>query len=248
MSLLKFVYRSCKAVKSWFIKYYFLPKSKQHGQNIHFENRATFSNIEKLVLGNDISFGDNVFIDATGGVEIGDHVIFGQNVAIRSASHDYDLCDALPYGSGYKRGTVKIGNNVWVGMSVLILPGVTIGEGAVIGGGAVVTKDIPPLAVAIGNPARVIKYRNKENYIRLIKEGKYLSNIRGVPRRELNRLYKKASREIEKKIRVSGYVDTFGDFGIDKKFNASVLYYYALKNGLEFIEIENGYRVERKRS
>lgn len=53
---------------------------------------------------------------------------------------------------------VHIKRNVWIGVNVTILPGVTIGENAIIGACAVVTKDVPDNAVAVGNPARVIKY------------------------------------------------------------------------------------------
>jgi acetyltransferase-like isoleucine patch superfamily enzyme len=52
---------------------------------------------------------------------------------------------------------VVIGDNVWIGTRVIILPGVTIGDGAVIGAGAVVTRDVPPRSVAAGNPARVLR-------------------------------------------------------------------------------------------
>ncbi len=52
-----------------------------------------------------------------------------------------------------------IGNDVWIGYEALVLSGVHIGDGAVIGARAVVTKDVPPYAVAVGNPARIIKYR-----------------------------------------------------------------------------------------
>lgn len=58
-----------------------------------------------------------------------------------------------------ERKTITIGNDVFIGMNVTILDGVTIGNGAVIGAGAVVTKDIPPYAIAVGVPAKVVKYR-----------------------------------------------------------------------------------------
>ncbi|WP_110953915.1 CatB-related O-acetyltransferase [Anaerosinus massiliensis] len=69
------------------------------------------------------------------------------------------------YGHPWARGDVQIGNDVWIGNDVSILSGVTIGDGAVIGTGAMVTKDIPSYAVAVGNPAKVIKLRFTETQI-----------------------------------------------------------------------------------
>ncbi len=57
---------------------------------------------------------------------------------------------------------VTLGHDVWLGHGVIVLPGVTIGTGAAIGAGAVVTKDIPPFAIAVGNPARVLRFRFSE--------------------------------------------------------------------------------------
>lgn len=57
------------------------------------------------------------------------------------------------------KGDVVIGNDVWVGREAFILSGVTIGHGAVVGARAVVAKDVPPYAIVVGNPARVIRYR-----------------------------------------------------------------------------------------
>jgi acetyltransferase-like isoleucine patch superfamily enzyme len=65
--------------------------------------------------------------------------------------------DALDQTNG--SGPVVIGNDVWVGYQALILPGVTVGDGAVIGARAVVSRDVPPYALAVGNPARIARSR-----------------------------------------------------------------------------------------
>jgi maltose O-acetyltransferase len=63
---------------------------------------------------------------------------------------------------GYKDSQpVVIEDDVWLGARVIILPGIRVGHGAVIGAGAIVTKDVPPFAICVGNPARVIRYRNE---------------------------------------------------------------------------------------
>ncbi|MFA6066657.1 MAG: CatB-related O-acetyltransferase [Candidatus Babeliaceae bacterium] len=64
------------------------------------------------------------------------------------------------------KGDIIIGNDVWIGTQVTILSGVTIGDGAVIGAHSVVAKDIPPYAIAVGNPAKVVRYRFDEETIR----------------------------------------------------------------------------------
>lgn len=69
--------------------------------------------------------------------------------------------------------SIEIGNDVFIGMNVSILDGVTIGDGAVIGAGCVVSKDIPPYAVAIGNPVKIIKYRFDEKTIKKLLEIKW---------------------------------------------------------------------------
>lgn len=68
-----------------------------------------------------------------------------------------------------ERKPVKIGNDVFIGANVTILDGVTIGDGAVIGAGAVVSKDIPPYAIAVGCPIRILRFRFGENQIMALK-------------------------------------------------------------------------------
>ena len=88
-------------------------------------------------------------------VTIGDDCFIGPNVSIYTACHSTD-----PVERNTRREwaePVTIGDNVWIGGSVTILPGVTIGSNVTIGAGSVVTRDIPDNVVAVGNPCKVIK-------------------------------------------------------------------------------------------
>ena len=110
-------------------------------------------------FGNRVSFGKNVFINhsailsASGGIKFEDNVMVAPGVKIATINHDmYDRHKIYSYGK------VIIKKNAWIGMNVTICPGVTIGRYAVVGAGAVVTKDVPDYGVAIGVPAKTIKY------------------------------------------------------------------------------------------
>lgn len=70
-------------------------------------------------------------------------------------------------------GITCIGNDVWIGYRAIIMPGVTIGNGAVIAAGAIVTKDVPPYAIVVGSPAKVLKYRYSDAQIDLLQRVKW---------------------------------------------------------------------------
>ena len=94
---------------------------------------------------------DCVFLDCAP-IEIGDDVQIGPAVQIYTATHPLDP-DVRR--SGLEAASpVRIGNNVWIGGAAVLLPGITVGDDAVIGAGSVVTRDVPPGAVVVGNPAR----------------------------------------------------------------------------------------------
>lgn len=94
-----------------------------------------------------------------GSIEIGDDVILAQFVSLIASGHGVKRGSIIRLqGVPDKRG-IKIGNDVWLGASSVVLPGVTIGNGAVIGAGAIVTKDVPENAIVVGNPARILRYR-----------------------------------------------------------------------------------------
>ncbi len=86
---------------------------------------------------------------------IGDHCFFGPNCGFYTAMHPLLASER---NKGYEKAKpITIGNNVWFGASVIVLPGVTIGDNCVIGAGSVVTKDIPANMLALGNPCRPLR-------------------------------------------------------------------------------------------
>lgn len=155
-----------------FFKYYNF-KFKTEGSNCYYKGfSSVFISPEKISLGNNVYLGKNTEIDAAGGVEIGNGVIFGPEVCVYSRSHNFDSEDlaALPFDNKFIVDKVVIQDYVWIGRRVTVLPGVTIGKGAIIGAGAVVSRSIPEYAIAVGNPAKVVRYRNKDTVEKLLLE------------------------------------------------------------------------------
>jgi acetyltransferase-like isoleucine patch superfamily enzyme len=132
---------------------------------------STFSSAEKISLGSDVHVGPGAIFDGAGRISIGDGTVFAPRVKIYSRSHNFDKkLRAVPFDNIMLTSPVTIGRYVWVGADAIILPGVTIGDGAVIGAGAVVTKAVPSCAVAAGNPAAVVRYRDKAAFAILVNE------------------------------------------------------------------------------
>lgn len=113
------------------------------------------------------------YIEASGGVRIGAYFHPGRGLTIFSANHNYENATRIPYDDVILEQPVVIGDFVWCGANVTILPGVTVGEGAVLGAGSVITKDVPPLAVVAGNPAKVVKYRDVDRFNDLKSRGQF---------------------------------------------------------------------------
>lgn len=111
--------------------------------------------------GYNISVGENFYMNHNGvildcaKVEFGDNVFIGPNCGFYTAGHPIEI-DVRNEGLEYAK-PIKVGNNVWIGGNVVVLPGVTIGTNVTIGAGSVVTKDIPSNCVAYGNPCKVAK-------------------------------------------------------------------------------------------
>ncbi|WIF88517.1 sugar O-acetyltransferase [Acholeplasma laidlawii] len=105
---------------------------------------------------------DCIFLDVNT-ITIGDNVMFGPRVGLYTAGHPIDKdirITGLEYGL-----PITIGNNVWIGGNVVVMPGLHIGDNTIIGSGSVVTKDIPSDVIAAGNPCKVIRKITTEDKI-----------------------------------------------------------------------------------
>lgn len=129
------------------------------GNNVNIERRAKFSH--NISLGNNSGIGYRSSVAPN--TIIGDNVMMGPEVVMYSRNHNIDRIDVPMREQGFQEiKPVIIGNDVWIGRRVIILPGVHIGDGCVIGAGAVVAKSIPPYSIVVGNPAKIIKNRKEE--------------------------------------------------------------------------------------
>ncbi|MCO6462364.1 MAG: hypothetical protein J5I59_13255 [Saprospiraceae bacterium] len=116
-------------------------KFKSVGKNSNFKSiRSNFLVPSNIEIGKNVNIGPGADFDGTGGIEIGEGVIFAPGVIIYSRTHNFNSPDlaAIPFDNIFLTSKVTIKPYVWVGRNVIILPGVTIGTGAIIGAGAVV--------------------------------------------------------------------------------------------------------------
>lgn len=119
-----------------------------------------FRNIEKITLGDRVNIGVDSFIQAGGGVEIGDYAILGPGVRIWTQNHVSSRIDIPIQEQGAEYKGVKIGRDVWIGANAFVMPGAELGDGVVVAACAVVgAKKYPPYKILAGNPARVIGTR-----------------------------------------------------------------------------------------
>jgi len=124
------------------------------GPRVVFHFKTEIRNPLRLHIGGGTIIGDNAILDARSGLEIGDNVNLSSNVSIYTMQHDHR--DPFFKCTANSSKPVKIGDRVWLGSNVIVLPGVTIGEGAVC---CAVTKNVEPYTVVAGIPAKKVNER-----------------------------------------------------------------------------------------
>jgi maltose O-acetyltransferase len=129
------------------------------GRNVNIEQGADFYTGWEIEIGDHSSLGINARLPYD--LKVGKDVMMGPDVVMIGENHQSTKRDVPMRLQGYKTfPPIRIEDDVWIGARVIVLPGVTIGKGAIIGAGAVVTKDVPAYAICVGNPARVIRFRD----------------------------------------------------------------------------------------
>lgn len=150
-------------IKRWLLRFY----GVKIGNSCAFV-RVKFTGTAKIepycrIIGDPLivigkNFYMNAFCHILGAITIGDDVQIGPKTVIWGRDHGISR-DKLIREQPHLKKPVAIGNDVWIGANVTILKGVSIGNGAVIGAGSVITKDVPEHAVVVGNPGRIVRYR-----------------------------------------------------------------------------------------
>ena len=154
------------------------------GRNLRLGSRVRMQGLENMDIGSEVKISDDCRLMAVGGgaklrvgdhfvcnrnvlicaavgetIDIGDDVLVGPNVVIRSANHSFESPDVLIRQQENRHGDIRIGNDVWIAANVVITAGVTIGDHAVVAAGAVVTEDVESWAIVGGVPAKPIGSR-----------------------------------------------------------------------------------------
>lgn len=133
------------------------------GPGLAMAPSVSLRNGERLELGREVHVGERCSLwagDSSGRIVLGDHALLAPEVFITASNYGTRWGTGVPLMQQNKTETdVHVGQDVWLGVRVTVLPGVTIGDGAVVAAGAVVTNDLPSGCIAAGVPARVIGWR-----------------------------------------------------------------------------------------
>ncbi len=133
--------------------------AKKCGDAVAVYSDAYIMHPENMEIGSNVTFQPMCYVEAMGGITIGDDVSIAHHATIISESHVYDDPNVPFKCQGMIRKPVVIGNDVWIGAKASVLCGVHIGDKAVIGANSVVNKDVASCHVVVGSPAKTVKIR-----------------------------------------------------------------------------------------
>lgn len=161
-NLLYFIGYLFKITRSFYYKCISIYNTKQ----VNYAEGSRLTSKVYLKYPENITIGKNTYVNGgiisaspNANIIIGNNCLISYDVNIRTETHNYLSKNELILEQGSSEDSIIIGNDIWIGHGAQIMAGVHISDGAVIGAGAIVTNNVPPNAVVVGVPARIIKYR-----------------------------------------------------------------------------------------
>lgn len=143
-----------------FARYSMLANSLRHfGSNVRFDDNVHINQPHNVIINNDVFIGRDTIIHAYDLITIGNHTVIAAGCKLISANHRFDDIETPINYQGHDCKPIQIGDDVWLGYGVVILPGVCLGTGCVVAAGAVVSKSFEPYSVIAGVPAKLIRHR-----------------------------------------------------------------------------------------
>lgn len=130
---------------------------KSCGDNVYIGKNVTIKSFHCIEIGDNVSLHEFSYVDATGGLKIGNNVSMAHNLSILTTSHEWDNQDIPIKYNEISYSPVVIQDDVWIGCAVRILNGVTINNRSVIAAGSIVNKDVPSNTIVAGVPAKIIR-------------------------------------------------------------------------------------------
>jgi len=163
-----------KKINNWALQNHYQKKventAESVGSGLNVNGPTTVN--EKTVLGNNVNF-NGLEVRGGGRLVIGDNFHSGPRCIILTRNHNYDNGSAIPYDDTYIQKEVNIGDNVWFGTRVTVIPGVNIEEGAIIQAGSTITNDVSKGAIVGGHPAKQFGERDMDHYEKLKTKGEF---------------------------------------------------------------------------
>lgn len=137
---------------------------KQRPKNIEISPGVCIEHPQGLSIGEWVTINRNVWLNAVGGLSIGNFCGLGPNTVIHTANHNFSSTDVPFLEQQWTHQEVVIEDDVWLGASVIVVPGVHIGRGAIVGAGTTVAEDIQPYAMVVGEKGRMIRSRKPPEF------------------------------------------------------------------------------------
>jgi acetyltransferase-like isoleucine patch superfamily enzyme len=133
------------------------PFFRRVGADFSLCDGTTIENLEEIEIGDRVSINQACYVCGYGGLVIGNDVMIANGCVLMPPNHNVGDLSVPMRDQGVTARPIVIEDDVWIGANAVILGGVRIGRGAVVGAGAVLRRDLPPYALALGNPATILR-------------------------------------------------------------------------------------------